>query len=219
MKLLGILILVLTCVGCVGRYSPSVHVEYVEKETVGVETKVTGGTGTGFLVSRKGYVMTAAHVIRPRDVIGKVYVRLAGPLGPRREAKVIAVDYVNDLALLKIAPSSRHRVFKFCDRVRVGEWVKIVAFRHPQREKTMGTVLGYFSGSTTNFVTDAVVDYGFSGSPVVSATRGCAIGVLQAMHVDRNLKDGIEYYSFGKHPMVSKIIMKALSERAPEAIR
>ena len=216
---LGVLVLLgFLAIGCVRSHHPSVHIEYMEKETVGLETRLNGGHGTGFFVSTKGYIVTAAHVIKPTNVIGQVYVRLKGPLGPRRPAKVIAVDYKNDLALLKVSPSWSHRAFKFCDRPRLHEYVKIEAFRHPEKERTIGRVKGYLGKGLFTFYADAPVDYGFSGSPVVAATRGCVIGVLQAMSVQEDLAGRLEFYSLGRHPRVSKIMWEALKKHAPESL-
>lgn len=80
------------------------------------------GTGTGFFISSDGYVMTNAHVI---DGCKAVSVRPAAFGGKDSVSKVVAADFVEDLALIKspVKPPNfaRFRVsrLKFNDPVTV----------------------------------------------------------------------------------------------------
>ena len=56
-----------------------------------------GGIGTGFFISPEGYIITNAHVVKGCSV-----VQAASGMNFRRDARVVATDTANDLALLKI---------------------------------------------------------------------------------------------------------------------
>ena len=56
-----------------------------------------GGIGTGFFISPEGYIITNAHVVKGCSV-----VQAASGINFRRDARVVATDTANDLALLKI---------------------------------------------------------------------------------------------------------------------
>ncbi|WP_292555331.1 serine protease [Methylobacter sp.] len=81
----------------------TVYIEYryVTSEGEGLET------GSGFIISPAGHVITAAHVVSPRikDVSvqsSKVSVRVGGRLNPAVEATVPVRDSSVDLALLQL---------------------------------------------------------------------------------------------------------------------
>ena len=57
-----------------------------------------GGTGTGFVVSKRGHVLTVAHVVE-----GCREVRTGPSAGSRHETPVMARDLNNDLALLRLS--------------------------------------------------------------------------------------------------------------------
>ncbi|MEX3959602.1 trypsin-like peptidase domain-containing protein [Trinickia sp. EG282A] len=80
--------------------------------------RVTWGSGSGFIVSPDGIVLTTAHVVNRAE---EVSVRLTD----RREfkAKVVATDPQTDVAVLQIEGATKLPVVKLGDssRVRVGE--------------------------------------------------------------------------------------------------
>lgn len=80
--------------------------------------RVTWGSGSGFIVSPDGIVLTTVHVVNRAE---EVSVRLTD----RREfkAKVVATDPQTDVAVLQIEGASKLPVVKLGDssRVRVGE--------------------------------------------------------------------------------------------------
>ena len=75
--------------------------------------------GSGFIISKDGYVMTNYHVVKDAD---EIIVRLSD----RRELKgeVIGVDQRSDVALLKIEATGLPvaRIGKSSE-LQVGEWV------------------------------------------------------------------------------------------------
>jgi serine protease Do len=145
--------------------------------------------GSGFIVSRDGYILTNDHVVSGSD---QVTVRLLD----RREfkAKVIGTDPSTDLAVVKIeADNLTPAPLGDSDAARVGEWV--LAVGNPLGDNLTFTVTsGIISAkgrslalpnvsdrSIQDFIqTDAAINPGNSGGPLVGV-RGQVIGVNSAI--------------------------------------
>ncbi len=145
--------------------------------------------GSGFIVSKDGYILTNNHVVEGSD---EVTVRLLD----RREfkAKVVGTDPSTDLAVLKInADNLTPAPLGDSDTARVGEWV--LAVGNPLGENLTFTVTsGIISAkgrtlalpnssdrSIQDFIqTDAAINPGNSGGPLV-AINGAVIGVNSAI--------------------------------------
>lgn len=140
-----------------------------------------GGTGSGFVISEDGYVVTNNHVVEDAS---SVIVRLID----RREydAEVIGTDPRSDLALLKIDADDL-TALKLADdeEVRVGEWV--LAIGSPfglDFSVTAGIVSAMGRSLPTergeNYVpfiqTDVAINPGNSGGPLFNL-QGEVVGV------------------------------------------
>lgn len=138
----------------------------------------TPSLGSGFIVSKDGYVLTAAHVVKGADEI-------LVTLSDRREfeAGVIGVDRHSDLALLKIDAKNLPVVeFGDSDQLEVGEWVLAIGapfgFEH---SATAGIVSAKGrSLPSENYVpfiqTDVAINPGNSGGPLFDLD-GKVVGV------------------------------------------
>ena len=133
--------------------------------------------GSGFIVSKDGYILTNDHVVDGSD---QVTVRLLD----RREfkAKVVGTDPGTDLAVLKIdADNLTPAPLGDSDAARVGEWV--LAVGNPLGDNLTFTVTsGIISAkgrtlalpntsdrSIQDFIqTDAAINPGNSGGPLVA---------------------------------------------------
>ncbi|HKS57876.1 MAG TPA: DegQ family serine endoprotease [Steroidobacteraceae bacterium] len=136
------------------------------------------GTGSGFIVSADGYILTNAHVVMDAD---EVTVRLSD----RREfsAKVIGSDERSDVALIKIDAKDLPTV-RIGDpqKLRPGEWV--VAIGSPfglENSATAGIVSATSRAvggeSYVPFIqTDVAVNPGNSGGPLFNM-RGEVVGM------------------------------------------
>nr|XP_060635495.1 serine protease HTRA2, mitochondrial [Anolis sagrei ordinatus] len=139
--------------------------------------------GSGFVVSSDGVIVTNAHVVANRR---RVRVRLAS--GELYDATVRQVDQVADIATLKISPKKPLPTLRLgrSSEVRQGEFV--VAMGSPfalQNTITSGIVssaqrggreLGLSSSDIEYIQTDAAIDFGNSGGPLVNLD-GEVIGV------------------------------------------
>ncbi len=155
------------------------------------EPGIEEGRGSGFVVSKDGYILTNHHVI---DGAEKVTVRLTD----RREfvAEIVGSDPNTDVAVLRIdANDLAPAALGNSDEARVGEWV--LAIGNPLGETltftvTSGIVSAKGRGQLNlpnsqsgygiqDFIqTDAAINPGNSGGPLMN-TRGQVIGINTAI--------------------------------------
>ncbi|KAM6132360.1 LOW QUALITY PROTEIN: serine protease HTRA2, mitochondrial [Pterocles gutturalis] len=166
----------------VGKTAPAlVYVEIVGRHPFsGRDVPISNGSG--FLVSPDGLIVTNTHVVANRQ---RVRVKLAS--GEQYDAVVQDVDQVADIATIKIKPKHPLPTLpgRSCE-VRQGEFV--VAMGSPfalQNTITSGIVssaqrgsreLGLTASDMEYIQTDAAIDFGNSGGPIVNLD-GEVIGV------------------------------------------
>ncbi len=160
------------------RVTPSVvHIEATSRHN----DRRQQVTGSGFLVSEDGYILTNEHVLEKAE---KVEVTIPGHK-PRFPATVIGTDKQTDIGVLQISPDVSLPVAEIgdSDALRVGQWV--LAIGNPYGLE--GTVsFGIVSAKGRNlevdqllndFIqTDAMIDRGSSGGPLVDL-EGRVVGI------------------------------------------
>ncbi len=139
--------------------------------------------GSGFIINRKGYIVTNHHVIEGAD---QIQVKLAD--GREFDAEIKGRDTNTDLALIKIDAPADLKPLKLgdSDRLEVGTWV--VAVGSPfGLEQTVtagivsakGRIIG--SGPYDDFIqTDASINPGNSGGPLLNMA-GEVVGINTAV--------------------------------------
>ncbi|MCX6818334.1 MAG: trypsin-like peptidase domain-containing protein [Candidatus Aenigmarchaeota archaeon] len=155
-------------------------------------------SGSGFIVSDDGYIVTNDHVVADAT---NITVTLA--TGEEFKATIRGADPLNDVAVIKINPSKTLRpvVIGDSDNVRAGEFV--VAIGSPfrlQNTVTLGIVsaLNRTLESEGGFViekviqTDAAVNPGNSGGPLLSLD-GKVIGINTAIISQSGGSEGIGF--------------------------
>jgi serine protease Do len=143
------------------------------------------GLGSGFIISKDGYILTNNHVVGDAD---KITVRL----NDRREfkAKTIGTDPNSDVALIKIDGAEDLPVLPLgdSDALEVGEWV--MAIGNPfglSHTLTVGVVSAKGRNSVgindyEDFIqTDAAINPGNSGGPLINM-KGEVVGINTAIY-------------------------------------
>ncbi|XP_056091080.1 serine protease HTRA1A [Rhinichthys klamathensis goyatoka] len=167
----------------VEKIAPAVvHIELYRK-MVYSKREMAVASGSGFVVSDDGLIVTNAHVVANKN---RVKVELKN--GASYDAKIKDVDEKADIALIKIDPPSKLPVLllgRSAD-LRPGEFV--VAIGSPfslQNTVTTGIVsttqrggkeLGLRNSDMDYIQTDAIINYGNSGGPLVNLD-GEVIGI------------------------------------------
>ncbi len=140
-------------------------------------------TGSGFLISQDGYIVTNYHIIE-----GAQSVEIATASGDRYAAQIVGVDEGNDFALLKIEAEGMPCVeFGSSDALAIGD--QVVAIGYPLTSGSPTLTVGYISaknrvitteGRTISMLqTDAAINSGNSGGPLLNM-KGQVIGITTA---------------------------------------
>jgi serine protease Do len=173
------------------RQDPSVPPEFQDffRRYQGQVPRMRQGSGSGFIVSRDGYILTNNHVVEDAD---RVTVRL---LDNREfQARVIGRDANTDVAVIKIDATGLPAVtFGNSDQTRIGDWVLAVGnplgFTFTVTAgiiSAKGRALAGLRDPDANFSiqdfiqTDAAINPGNSGGPLVDM-NGNVIGVNSAI--------------------------------------
>ncbi len=150
--------------------------------------------GSGFVIDAAGYIMTNAHLVAERR---DIKVRLAD----RREfeARVIGVDALSDIALIKIEAGGLAPV-RIGDpaKLRPGEWVAAIGSPFGfERSVTAGIVSAVNrtlpEESFVPFIqTDVAVNPGNSGGPLFNL-QGEVVGVNSMIYSDTGSYMGVSF--------------------------
>ena len=177
--------------------------------------QIEQGSGSGFIVSQDGYILTNNHVVQGMD---RVTVRLLD----NREftARTIGTDPLTDVAVIKIPATGLTTVhLGNADSTRIGEWV--LAIGNPLGEaftftvtagivSAKGRVLSGLNSSRyaiQDFIqTDAAINPGNSGGPLVNV-RGEVIGINSAIASETGFYAG---YGFAIPINLARTVMTQL---------
>ncbi len=149
----------------------------IEKAVKGVVTIRTDiGQGTGFIISKDGYVVTNAHVLSGGSQVQAITYKQ-----DIINAQLIGYDTIYDVALLKIPGDQEALILADSNDIQVGE--KVIAIGNPlglQFSVSQGIVSGIHrigpNGLESYIQTDAALNPGNSGGPLINK-QGKAIGI------------------------------------------
>lgn len=153
------------------------------------EERIERGTGSGFILTENGELLTNAHVVAETDT---VQVTLKD--GRTFEGKVVGIDTVTDVAVVKI-PADKLPVVKLGNSQNLipGQWA--IAIGNPlglDNTVTIGIIsatdrtsaqVGVPDKRVSFIQTDAAINPGNSGGPLLNA-QGEVIGVNTAIRAD-----------------------------------
>ena len=154
-----------------------------------LEVYPSAESGSGFLIDRKGRILTNNHVVSGNAP--ELQVTLSG--GQKYKARVVYRDPANDLALIEIQPRNELKVYLplgDSEKLQVGQ--KVLAIGNPfglEGTLTTGIVssLGRDIGDENGrklegmIQTDAAINPGNSGGPLLDS-QGSVIGINTAIY-------------------------------------
>ncbi len=172
--------------------------EYTPRQTFSIwgwseepQTELIRKTGTGFIITDDGYIVTNAHVVYDEtyDSGEAVDVKVLFSDETEHEANIIAFDPETDIAVLKVDETKlKPAVLGDSDELRVGELV--IAVGNPLGFDLFGTVTSGIVSALNRKIdinekkmnliqTDAAINNGNSGGPLLNSC-GQVIGINSA---------------------------------------
>ena len=180
------------------------------QSTVGITTSVTtnywgyqttsAASGSGFILSSDGYILTNFHVIENSNSI-----TVACYDGSSYDAELVGYDESNDIAVLKVEASGLSPVILgSSDKMNVGD--SVVAIGNPLGELTFSLTAGTVSaldrqitmsggGSMTLIQTDCAINSGNSGGALFNL-HGEVVGITNAKYSSSSSGASIDNIGF-----------------------
>ena len=164
------------------QFPPGSPFEDMFKEFGTPQERQASALGSGFIIDKKGTVVTNNHVIKDAD---DILVRVEDK---EYKAKIIGTDPLSDIAVLKIDSNDNFKPVKFgnSDLARIGDWV--IAIGNPFG--LGGTVTSGIISARNRSIglsryedfiqTDASINQGNSGGPLFNMD-GDVVGVNTAI--------------------------------------
>ena len=191
------------------------------------QPQITQGTGSGFIYSADGYIITNHHVVEGAN---KITVYLSDDT--QVEATLVGSDELSDIAVIKIDPTGLDLVpmeIGDSDRLVVGD--EVIAIGCPAGIQFRGTVtdgiisainrnvqLSENSGSKktmTLLQTNATINKGNSGGPLINA-KGQVIGINTLKLTSEYEGIGFSIPINGALPIISQLIEYGTVKERPE---
>lgn len=165
------------------------------------QTTTSACTGSGFVLTEDGYIVTNNHVVADASE-GSIVVQLYS--GEEYPAAIVGTDSMNDVALLKIEAEGLQTVtIGDSDQIEVGETVEAIG--NPLGELTFTMTAGYISALDREITpdrtpinmlqTDVAINAGNSGGPLFDMD-GNVIGMTTAK-VSGTTESGVSIEGLG----------------------
>jgi len=140
------------------------------------------GNGSGFLVSADGYIITNRHVVNEKN---RLY-RIRFDDGTEKPAEVVAIDTVDDIALIKIKSDKQLPFIRLASTDVPNPGAQCVVLGYPiaslldyKMQVTTGQITSVSDKEEYQVTLTANTTHGNSGGPIVDRD-GNVIGVLSA---------------------------------------
>lgn len=139
------------------------------------------GSGTGFVITQNGIILTCAHVVAGATDIVVEYK------GKKHSARIIDVDFLNDVAIIKIEAATEQTI-SLSDKETADVGQEVYALGFPETE-ALGSELkinrGIIAGKKTQhgapeLMLDMKINPGNSGGPLVDS-NGKVVGIISAI--------------------------------------
>ena len=150
------------------------------------QSATSTSTGTGFIITEDGYVVTNYHVV---EGASKIFVNTHG--GDEFSAVLVGQDKTNDVAVLKVEDAKDLPYVTLGSSTELAVGDQVVAIGNPLGDLTSTLTVGYVSakdrdvttdGATINMIqTDAAINSGNSGGPLFNM-KGEVVGITTAKY-------------------------------------
>jgi serine protease Do len=154
------------------------------------------GVGSGFIVDPKGYILTNQHVVQGAT---RIVIRLQS--GEEFLGRVVGVDEETDVAVVKVDAGRDLPTVKLgdSDGVQVGDWVLAIGSPFGLDQTVTAGIIStkerqtpYFSSFQQFLQTDAAINRGNSGGPLVNM-RGEVVGINSQIATSTGDYNGIGF--------------------------
>ena len=147
-----------------------------DRSPKGEERSVPRGVGSGFIISKDGYIMTNNHVV---DGASKITVTMND--GREFPAKVIGTDKRTDIALIKIQGENLPTLkIGDSDNLKKGQWVLAIGSPFGLDSTVTSGIVSAINRDTGEYLpfiqTDVAVNPGNSGGPLINL-NGEVVGI------------------------------------------
>ncbi|MDR1375248.1 MAG: trypsin-like peptidase domain-containing protein [Holosporaceae bacterium] len=182
----------------------SVSDEYMGKKDSSDGIGKESSDGAGFIIDKKGYIVTNCHVINSSEKI-----RIVLSNGNEYFAKIIGKDERSDIALLKIDAKTDLPFVRFADSDKIEVADQVIAIGNPfgfKKTVTSGIIsykgrdlsdkiseLGVGGDSVLYLQTDVTVNYGNSGGPLFLYNSGEVVGMITVFFSEDGRSIGINF--------------------------
>src|SRR6188474_1244145 len=154
------------------------------------------GVGSGFIVDSKGYILTNEHVVE-----GATRITVGLQSGEKFRGRVIGIDEETDVAVIKIDSAQELPTVTLGDSnaAQVGDWVLAIGSPFGLDQTVTAGIISkkeretpYFSSFQRFLQTDAAINRGNSGGPLVNM-RGEVIGMNSQIATSTGDYNGIGF--------------------------
>lgn len=154
------------------------------------------GVGSGFIVDAKGYILTNEHVVE-----GATRITVGLQSGEKYRGRVIGIDEETDVAVIKIETAQNLPTVTLGDSnaAQVGDWVLAIGSPFGLDQTVTAGIISkkeretpYFSSFQRFLQTDAAINRGNSGGPLVNM-RGEVIGINSQIATSTGDYNGIGF--------------------------
>ena len=166
---------------------------------------VPASSGTGFIITNTGHMVTNFHVVQGCHNVKALYN------GKEYDTEVLAIDKINDLAVIKANLRPRKIYSISSEDGQLLEEVIVAGYPLGKKvsasiKATSGTITA-LSGLGDNygeFQTDAALNSGNSGGPIIDE-MGNVVGVA----VSKIQEEGVESFNFGIKSSILRVFLKS----------
>lgn len=169
-------------------------IETIVSQSIPGIVKITskGGSGTGFIIGKEGYILTNRHVI-----LKDKSPNISFYDGQEKTGEVIKIDRKRDLALIKVnIKTNSYPALPMCITPKRSVGAEVIVIGNPggvadiklTNSVSKGIISGFRSNEEQEMIqTDASVNPGNSGGPMIDKT-GRVIGIVNAKIINYGIE-------------------------------